>query len=150
MDGVLPRLERDVERLREEVRSVHAVAMRAETEIEAHKDSCVEASRRTYEKVEAVDKKVDRVDAKMDEVKRELSQRRLEDAQERRERQELVDATTEEWRADIARRLRASEGWNRRIGLAVVVSAIAIVGAVVGTGAKPFITPAVEAIRALR
>lgn len=150
MEHVTGRLERDVERLREEVRDVHAIALRAEAKVDTHEDSCVEASRRTQEKIDGVDKKVDGLRA-------DIRERREEDAVWRRDRQNAVDMQTAEWRESLRTRLDglgervgATEAWNRRVGVAVVIAAIAIVGGILGTAAKPFVGPAVEAVRTLQ
>lgn len=142
MDRVTGRLERDVEALRQQAQENHRIAMQAAAEIAAHKDGCILAAERTQEKIEGVDRKVDG-------LRQDIVDRRQEDAIWRRDRQEMVDRTTNEWRGHIDTRLAAQEQWNRRVGIAVVVSAIAIVGSIMGLAAKPFVGPAVDAVKTL-
>ncbi|MFZ2648609.1 MAG: hypothetical protein WA210_00760 [Burkholderiaceae bacterium] len=121
--------------------------MNAAARLDAHEDGCMEASKRTQEKVEDVRKKVDG-------LREDIHRRREEDGVWRRERQDMVDRTTQEWRTQVAaqisvigERVGNTEGWNRRVAIAVVIACIGIVGTVVGQGAKPFIGPATEVLR---
>lgn len=119
------------------------ISVENRAELRAHIKTCEEQGRRNGERIEDANKKVDAVDRKVDALRDERREDRKGELAERQQRQAALDAQFEA----IRQQFKEGREFQRRVGIAVVVAAIMLIGAVVGTGMKPFIGPAVEAAK---
>jgi len=111
-----------------------AVANRAD--LAAHMRTCEAAAERNGERIEEANARIGAVDRKIDALQQERRDDRKAELVERQERQKTVDQQFKELRE-----------FQRRVGIAVVVACIMVIGAVMGSALKPFIEPAVAAAK---
>lgn len=120
VEAAVVRLERDVEKLDRQLEEARSTAQRALTEIEVHKDSCVETGRRTHEKIDGVDRKLDAVSV-------DLIHRRTEEDRRQQERFSFVTTEINELKTGNVRVMSSIN----RIMLSIVGATITILVAVV-------------------